>query len=215
MRRTVKSLMFGAVILFVLTGLAAAQSEYLDSWIGQWNVRMIDDSLVTYDISETWVSDTGKTHIAFGIKSPGDVEFQIYYGRVFSRYFYIEASHDTSIYDLPTDFSLYTELLPAADFKSFTTITGKYPINYGWQGDDEPVIEPDPDMCTASYLLGENDLRLDSLRYVRDEYMATSAAGRNMIKMYYDMSGDIICICEKSPVMRLFLQQMLESVLSD
>jgi len=214
MGRTIKRLTCGAVVFLMFSGLAFAQSDYLDDWIGQWNVRMDDDSLVTWDITSTWVSDTGKSHIAYGVKSPGDVQFQIYYGLVFSQHFYIEATHDVSIFDLPTDFSAYTELVPAEDFMSFTAQPGKYPIQYGWrQGEEEPVIEPD--VCAASYLLGEDDPGLDTLRQLRDEYMASSPAGRSMIKLYYDKSGAIISICKKSPVVRWFLQQMLASMLSD
>jgi len=211
MGKTVKRLTCSALIFFFLSGVALAQSEYLDGWIGQWTVRMDNGSIVTWDINSTWVSDTGKSHIAYGIKNPGAVEFQIYYGILFSKHFYIEATHDTTIYDLPTDFSEYTELVPADDFLSFTAKAGKYPIESGWQGDEEPVPEPGP--CVASYLLGEDDPRLDILRQFRNNTLSTSPSGTKMIYIYYAASESIIAVCEGNPAAKLSLKLILESVL--
>jgi hypothetical protein len=102
-------------------------------------------------------------------------------------------------------------LVPSDDFKSFTAKPGKYPITSGYQGTVEPKPEPEP--CVASYLLGADDPRLDKLRHYRDEKLATSKAGRDIIKMYYDKSDDIIAVCEKNPAAKRSLKQMLESII--
>jgi len=209
MRKTIVTVTGVLFCLMLLTALVRAESEYVDGWIGTWTVIMNDASTVTWEITETWVSDTGRSHIAYGIKDPGAVEFQIYYSTFFSKHFYIEADHDLTVYDLPQDFAEYTELVPARDFQSFTTKPGKYPIASGYQGTEPP--EPEP--CAASYLLGADDPRLDILRQFRDEKMAASIAGSSLIALYYDTSDELIARCEKNPVEKLSLKLMLETAL--
>jgi hypothetical protein len=205
MRKTIKRLTCIALFFFLLAPLAFAESEFVQGWVGTWTVKMNDSSTVTWEITDTWVSDTGKSHIAYGVKNPGTVEFQIYYSLFFTKHYYIEASHDKTVYDLPQDLNEYTELVPSEDFKTFTANPGKYPITSGYKGTAKP--------CVASYLLGADDPRLDTLRHYRDEKLATSKAGRDLIKMYYDKSDDIIAICEKNPAAKRSLKQMLESII--
>jgi hypothetical protein len=205
MRKTIKRLTCIALFFFLLAPLAFAESEFVQGWVGTWTVKMNDSSIVTWEITDTWVSDTGKSHIAYGVKNPGTVEFQIYYSLFFTKHYYIEASHDKTVYDLPQDLNEYTELVPSEDFKTFTANPGKYPITSGYKGTAKP--------CVASYLLGADDPRLDTLRHYRDEKLATSKAGRDLIKMYYDKSDDIIAICEKNPAAKRSLKQMLESII--
>jgi hypothetical protein len=205
MRKTIKRLTCIALFFFLLAPLAFAESEFVQGWVGTWTVKMNDSSIVTWEITDTWVSDTGKSHIAYGVKNPGTVEFQIYYSLFFTKHYYIEASHDKTVYDLPQDLNEYTELVPSDDFKTFTANPGKYPITSGYKGTAKP--------CVASYLLGADDPRLDTLRHYRDEKLATSKAGRDLIKMYYDKSDDIIAICEKNPAAKRSLKQMLESII--
>ena len=52
---------------------------------------MNDDSKVTWEITDTWVSESGRSHVAYGIKNPVHVEFQIYLASSFTKYYYIEA----------------------------------------------------------------------------------------------------------------------------
>jgi uncharacterized protein (TIGR02145 family) len=113
---------------------AFAESKYVDNWIGTWSVHMKDGSTATWDITHTWVSETGKSHIAYGIKHPGNVEFQIYFGTMFKKHSYIEISHKVHVYDLPMLFTKYTRLMPSDDFTSFTAKKGKYPIRNGMKG---------------------------------------------------------------------------------
>ena len=215
MKKAIKFFICNTLFFLLFLPLSFAQSEYADDWIGQWTVRMNDDSIVTWEITDTWVSDTGRSHIAYGIKNPGTVEFQIYYSVFFTAYLYIEATHDKTVNDLPQDFAEYTELVPSADFGYFTTKTGKYPIKYGWRGDEEPQIEPEPEPepepCAASYLLGADDPRLDLLRQFRDGNLAASATGIMMIEMYYEKSQFIIDMCDSSPAVRLAFKMMVEA----
>lgn len=208
MRKIVVSLTCIMYCLLLLTPFVCAESEYVDGWLGTWTVIMNDESTAAWEITDTWVSDTGRSHIAYGIKNPGAVEFQIYYSTFFSKHFYIEADHDLTVYDLPQDFAEYTELVPAKDFQSFTAKPGKYPIASGYTGTEPP--EPEP--CVASYLLGPDDARLAVLRQFRDEKMAASAAGISMIDLYYEKSDELIDICEKNPAQRFSLKLMLETI---
>jgi len=212
-KKTIKSLTGIVLFIFLLVPLAVAESEFVQGWVDTWTVKMNDNSKVTWEITDTWVSESGKSHIAYGIKNPENVEFQIYYSLFFSKHYYIEASHDKTVYDLPQDFAEYTQLVPSDDFKTFTAKPGKYPISSGYKGTVEPEPEPEPGTCVASYLLGADDPRLDKLRRYRDEKLAASKAGRDIIKMYYDKSDDIIAVCEKNPAAKQSLKLVLESII--
>jgi len=210
MRKIIKSLTCSTLILLLSATFVFAQSEYVEDWLGTWTVTMKDKTTVTWDITHTWVSDTGKSHLAYGVRNPDNVEFLIYFGTMFMQHQYIEVSNETTVYDLPMDNSLFTELIVDDKFESFTALEGNYPIRSGYKG----TVPPGPDFCVASYLLGADDPRLDILRQIRDENMATSKTGKNIIKMYYDKSDNIIDICEKSPTVKWFLKLMLESILT-
>jgi len=210
MRTTIKHLTFIAMFFYLSVTPALAESEYVEDWIGTWTVTMKDETTVLWDISHTWVSDTGKSHLAYGTTKPDNVEFQIVFNTMFMQHFYIEISHDVTVYDFPMDFSQYSELVPDDDFETFTANEGNYPIQSGYRG----TVAPEPDICAASYLLGADDPRLNILRQFRDEHMATSIAGNNMIEMYYAASDDIISVCEINPTVKLFLKQMLETILT-
>jgi len=208
MRKTAKIFTWVIFLLLLLTPCAFADSEYVDGWLGTWTVTMNDQSTVTWEITSTWVSDTGRSHVAYGIKNPDAVEFQIYFSTLLdNKHYYIEADHDLTIYDLPADLTQYTELVPDEDFETFTAQPGKYPIASGYKG-----TEP-PGPCVASYLLGADDPRLDMLRQFRDEKMAASVAGSSLIELYYEMSDDLIDRCEKNPAEKFSLKLMLESVI--
>ena len=211
MGKVIKNLTCIALCFFLSVPFAIAQSEFVDDWLGTWTVKMHDESIVTWDITETWVSDTGKSHMALGTRYPEGVEFQIYFGKMFMQHYYIEASHEITVYDLPMDFSEYTELVPDEDFIRFTAQSGKYPIDQGYKGD----VGFDPEPCAITYLLGDDDPRLDLVRQFRDEKMATSTTGRYLIKVYYDQSDEVIFLCEKNPAFKKSLQWILEVLLAD
>jgi hypothetical protein len=206
MKRIAKTIICIALISLVVAPFAIAESE-VDPWKGTWTVKMKDRSTVTWELTDSWVSQTGKSCVIWGIQNPGNVEFLIVYLKMFSTYNYIEAPYGTTSYDLPQDFSQFTELVPSEDFQTFTAKEGKYPIKSGYRG----TVPPGP--CAASYLLGADDPRLDVLRQFRDEKLASSIAGEKMIKLYYQKSADIIAICEKNPAAKQALKQMLESAI--
>jgi hypothetical protein len=53
--------------------------------------------------------------------------------------------------------------------------------------------------CTAEYLLGEDDPRLDTLREFRDDVLAKSTVGNKLISLYYSNSDATIAILDKNP----------------
>ena len=173
MRKIIKSLTCIALFFCLSAPLAFAQSKVLEAWIGTWTVKMNDRSIVTWKITDTWVSDTGKSHLAYGIKNPGNVEFQIYFGTMFRKHNYIEASRDKTVYDLPMGISEYTELIPSDGFKSFTAHSGKYPILSGFKG----TVEPKPEPSVASHLSSADDPGPNTLRQFRDKNMAAGKTG--------------------------------------
>lgn len=137
-----KTLTCSVLLLWASTSFAFAQSPVLEAWIGTWTVTMDDGSRVQWAITDTWASDTGKSHMAYGIKNPGKVSFQIYYGTMFKKHNYIEADRAKTVYDLPMDMAEYTELVPSEDFMSFTARGGKYSVRSGFRGTVEPKTEP-------------------------------------------------------------------------
>ena len=209
MKKLTKSLTCITLLFFLLASPVFAASEYVDDWLGTWTVKMKDKSTVTWELTDTWVSNTGMSHIVYGKANPGSVEFLIFYSGMFFNYNYIEVPNGTTVYDLPQDFSKYTELVPSDDFKTFTAKDGAYPIVSGFKG----TVEPKPQPCAASYLLGADDPRLDILRQFRDRELAASTAGENLIRIYYDKSADIIAVCEKNPAAKQSLTQLLESII--
>jgi len=209
MKKIITSCTCIAVFMLLLAPAAFAESQYVDDWIGTWTVTMDNRTKVTWEVTDTWVSESGMSHIAYGVKSPGNVEFQIYYGTFFSKYTYIEASHDLTIWDLPQDPDLsknYTVLVPNEEFTKFTTEPGPYAIKSGYKGTNKLP-------CIASYLLGDDDPGLEKLRNYRDTKLAASKVGKNIIKIYYNKSDAIIAVCEKNPVAKGSLKLILESIL--
>ena len=199
------------LFFLVLVPFAFAESEYVDQWVGTWTVTMSDGSVDTWELNDTWVSDTGMSHIIYGVTGLNDVEFLIVYNGMFSKYMYIEVPYGTSVYDLPQDFSQYTELFLSDDFQTFTAMPDAYPIESGYKGTVPP--DPDPDPCAASFLLGDDHSGLDILRQFRDKKIGTVKAGKTIISLYYEVSDDIIALCEKTPGAKHYLAGILESLL--
>jgi hypothetical protein len=206
MKKITRSIICIVLMSLLLAPFAFAESEF-DAWKGTWTVKLKDNSTATWELQDSWVSATGKSCVIWGVQNPGNVEFLIVYLKMFSTYNYTEAPYGTTAYDLPQDFSLFTELVPSENFQTFTAKEGKYPIKSGYRG----TVPPSP--CAAAYLLGADDPRLDVLRRFRDEKLAGSAAGKNLITLYYEKSADIIAICEKDPAAKQVLTQMLESAI--
>ena len=203
MHRVAKKIVCLAAILFY-TALPAFSAETpCDPWIGTWTVKMLDNSKVTWELQDTWISPTGKSSVIWGVQNPGTVEILIVYLQMFDSFYYYEAPYGTTSYDLPQDLSTNTKLVPSEDFQSFTASPGKYPIKSGYMG----TVPPSP--CAASYLLGADNPKLEILREFRDRKLARSAAGRALIQLYYEKSGLLIALCKKKPELNKTLSQLL------
>ena len=61
-----------------------------------------------------------------------------------------------------------------------------------------------------SYLLGEDDARLDTVKKFRDEVLAGSTIGQEIIKIYNRNSSKIIDILESSPAAKAVAKKVLE-----
>jgi len=142
-RKIFKHVIHLTLLIYIWTSPAFAKSEYVDNWIGTWTVKMKDGSIVTWKITHTWASETKKSHLAYGIKYPGKVEFQIYFGTMFKNHNYIEISHKTTVYDLPMLFTRYTRLIPSDEFKSFTAKKGRHPVKEGMKETERPAPAPE------------------------------------------------------------------------
>jgi len=69
------------------------------------------------------------------------------------------------------------------------------------------------EICPLSYLLGEDDPRLDTLRRFRDEFLAQTAGGRELIDFYY-RNGEIITIMlQAMPYVRQSAMEMIETMM--
>ena len=135
MNSILKSILCVTALFFLLVPFSFADSKYVDGWLGVWTVTKGDKTVVTWKLTDTWVSDTGMSHLAYGVASPGDVEFIIVYNGMFQAYLYVEKPHGTTIHDLKQDLSLYTQLVLASDFKTFTVKEGGfYPLHSGYKG---------------------------------------------------------------------------------
>ncbi len=66
-------------------------------------------------------------------------------------------------------------------------------------------------LCIASYLLGAEDSRLETLRNFRDDKLSQAASGREVVKTYYEKSGQLIELCENSPAIKWTFKTMLEA----
>jgi hypothetical protein len=64
--------------------------------------------------------------------------------------------------------------------------------------------------CSASMILGEDDLRLDTVRRFRDEILAGNVAGRKIIELYNKNSEEMSAILEEHPTIKKIAKKVLE-----
>ena len=69
------------------------------------------------------------------------------------------------------------------------------------------------EICPLSYLLGEDDPRLDILRRFRDEVLAETESGREIIDFYYHHEAMITIMLEEFPEMRTSAMEMIETMM--
>jgi len=68
-------------------------------------------------------------------------------------------------------------------------------------------------ICPVVYLLGKEDPRVNTVRKVRDELLAKSSAGRDIIELYKKHGAQLIGIFENSPVIKNAVRMVLGAIL--
>jgi len=67
--------------------------------------------------------------------------------------------------------------------------------------------------CTISFVLGDDDPRLDTIRRFRDEVLANSAVGKKLIEMYYKNDERIMEILENHSSTKEIAKNILEALI--
>jgi hypothetical protein len=67
--------------------------------------------------------------------------------------------------------------------------------------------------CSATYLFGENDPRLNKLRKFRDDVLSKSPNGRELIQLYYLWSPLIVKAMEEDPMLKEQLKETVGQIL--
>jgi hypothetical protein len=73
----------------------------------------------------------------------------------------------------------------------------------------QSITVNDTGSCAAAWLLGQDDAGLEALRGFRDRYLAGSAAGRQLIDLYYRCSPRLITVLEGYPRLRQAVRSAL------
>ena len=76
-------------------------------------------------------------------------------------------------------------------------------------GDDDD----DDDSCAASYVLGDEDPRLDTIRAFRDVVLAKTPGGVKLMDMYYANGDAINGLLENNPLVKTSAETLLEALL--
>ena len=82
------------------------------------------------------------------------------------------------------------------------------PFTIRFQGQDITVSGHSP--CAAAYVLGDDAAGVAALRRFRDRRLAGSAAGRELISLYYRCSPRLITVLGQCPRLRLALRSGLQ-----
>jgi len=67
--------------------------------------------------------------------------------------------------------------------------------------------------CIATYLLGNDDPRLDTIRQFRDNVLAQTPKGQEIIKLYYQWSSAIVQAMEGDEEFKEWVTEQVEGVL--
>jgi hypothetical protein len=123
-------------------------------------------------------------------------------------YFDIEAGEQ------PTTSTTTTPILPTTSIFDPTTTTSYFihssttvpqtttTINTGQPGD-----------CSARLIYGNNSAETELLRYIRDNVLAQTPEGREIIKLYYEWSPAIVRALEADPGLKEDLKEMVDSLI--
>lgn len=67
--------------------------------------------------------------------------------------------------------------------------------------------------CVAEEIYGENSEEVALLRYLRDNLLAQTPAGQEIIRLYYELSPAIVQIMEEDEVFKAQVKEMVNGVL--
>ena len=68
--------------------------------------------------------------------------------------------------------------------------------------------------CPLLELYGKHSAEVNSLRYVRDEFLSKNPEGREVIKLYYQLSPFIVKLMREDKLFKEELRGMIESIMS-
>ena len=68
-------------------------------------------------------------------------------------------------------------------------------------------------ICPVVYLLGKEDPRVNTVRKFRDELLAKSSSGRDIVELYKKRSSQLIEIFENSPVIKNAVRMVLGAII--
>lgn len=75
-----------------------------------------------------------------------------------------------------------------------------------------PTDGDDDGPCAAAYVLGSDDPQLNTLRAFRDNVLAKSPAGQQLIKLYYAQNDKLIALIETSPAFKNAAKNILAAI---
>jgi pimeloyl-ACP methyl ester carboxylesterase len=67
-------------------------------------------------------------------------------------------------------------------------------------------------ICAATALLGKGDPQLAAMRHIRDTVLVKSAAGRELINLYYKNGEQLSAFFDESPVIKIITKNLLELI---
>lgn len=170
-------------VLLVVCLFGTAFAQECDFMVGTWDVTYEDSSTAVWVITDTTDRDSSMFP-CYGsgnstIEGEDPVAFRIY-PRVFAgtKYMYTE---DLGDLDESMPATLFTK--SGCTLTQYTQEPAAYAIASATQRDC--IDDGNDTVCPARTVLGEKDVRLQTLYRFRDDVLSESAAGRAFIKSYY------------------------------
>jgi len=169
--------------LFVFCLFGAASAQECDFMVGTWDATYEDNSTAVWVITETTDRDSSMFPCyGSGNSTPegeDPVPFRLY-PRIFAgtKYMYTE---DLGDLDESMPATLFTK--SGCTLTKYTQEPAAYAIASATQRDC--TDDGNDTVCPARTVLGEKDVRLQTLYRFRDEFLAESAAGKAFIRSYY------------------------------
>ena len=106
---------------------------------------------------------------------------------------------------------LYGSQVQAAGIAISTAIGSVAIQSTPTDGGEEPEEPTSP--CAAAAALGADSAQLETLRVLRDNVLAKSPIGRQIIKIYYAKSAAIIAAFEANPALKKAAKSTLDAII--